>query len=231
LLNGVYLNSWAEYAKKRWKDLVFKPKFSEPMLSWFTKVKNKRMLDVGCGSGLYLYAFHLLGYKTYGIDIDPLVLSICRNNCKKHNFNPELKRADVCHIPYPDNYFDLVFSHGVIEHVKSYKKAVKEQVRVLKKNGLMFLSVPNRYSFFIINRVIQQMLCVWKTGRERYFTVREIKKMLGKNNLDLRKLWIQPYPKGTGRHPTVANFINFLDNPLHKLGLGGFFIFTLSKKL
>lgn len=50
--------------------------------------------------------------------------------------------VDITDVPYPDNYFDYVICHHVIEHVQEDMKALQECARVLKKNGLALISVP-----------------------------------------------------------------------------------------
>ena len=51
---------------------------------------------------------------------------------------------DVCHLNFPDESFDAVFSFAVLEHVTKPPLAVKEMARVLKKDGLMFHTIVTR---------------------------------------------------------------------------------------
>lgn len=62
------------------------------------------------------------------------------------------KTGNLFNIPYPDDYFDLVFNEGVIEHYRlndspNYIDALKEMIRVTKKGGKVIVAVPNWYNF------------------------------------------------------------------------------------
>ena len=52
---------------------------------------------------------------------------------------------DDDNLPFSDNYFDLVFSIDVIEHVSDDKKFLAEQIRILKSGGEIILGTPNYY--------------------------------------------------------------------------------------
>ena len=53
-----------------------------------------------------------------------------------------LINTDLCHLPFPDNSFDLVIHSETLEHVYDYKQALKEADRVLKPRGCQFYTVP-----------------------------------------------------------------------------------------
>ena len=51
-------------------------------------------------------------------------------------------KADICHLPFDTNTFDLIFCNHVLEHIPNDKKAMRELYRVLKKKGTAILQVP-----------------------------------------------------------------------------------------
>ena len=60
--------------------------------------------------------------------------------------------GNLFQIPYPDNYFHVVFNEGVIEHFPlqdnlSYENALKGMIRVAKPKGKIIVVVPNWYNF------------------------------------------------------------------------------------
>ncbi|MEM5782445.1 MAG: class I SAM-dependent methyltransferase, partial [Candidatus Aenigmatarchaeota archaeon] len=74
-------------------------------------LKNKKVLEVGAGSGvdsLYLAK----KYKTcaFCLDFSEKALEIIRKNFERNNLKCKVIKADLRRIPYPDNYFDIVFS-------------------------------------------------------------------------------------------------------------------------
>ena len=51
-------------------------------------------------------------------------------------------KADICHLPFDDNSFDVVFCNHVLEHIPDDKKAMQELYRVLKPNGMGIFQIP-----------------------------------------------------------------------------------------
>ena len=93
-------------------------------------LKPKNCLDVGCGTGKLVKWLRFLGVDVFGIEISKDALELADKKIR-----PFLKLGDVIKIPYPDNYFDLVVSFDVLEHLErsKIKKAILETIRVSKK--------------------------------------------------------------------------------------------------
>lgn len=83
------------------------------------------------------------GYRVYGIDNSLLSLKFAKKIFKDKNVKGQLIFGNGFKLPYLNNYFDLVFNIGVIEHFpwKKQEKFVKEMVRVSKR--YILISVPN----------------------------------------------------------------------------------------
>ncbi len=112
--------------------------------------KREKMMDLGCGyGGLAKLMGDSFGFKeVHGIDLNTQRLSIAqKKGLKVHNFNLE---KDT--FPFPDNSFELITSHGVLEHSTFYDNMIKETHRVLKDGGTFLLSAPNLASW--VNRII-----------------------------------------------------------------------------
>lgn len=92
---------------------------------------NGELLDAGCGEGLYKEVVEGKGYKWYGIDI-------------KDNGLDNMRLGDITDMRYDDEQFEAVISVDTLEHVKDDLKAVQEMRRVLKKNGVLIIHVPNK---------------------------------------------------------------------------------------
>jgi SAM-dependent methyltransferase len=102
--------------------------------------KFERVLVNGCGVGMYVKALLPHAHEIYGIDIEPEHLEIARQNAP----SAHLELAACEQLPYTDNYFDLVLSHEVIEHVQNDRLAAAEIVRVLQPSGRAIIFAPNR---------------------------------------------------------------------------------------
>ena len=91
--------------------------------------KSKRILEVGCGTGVILE--ELLAIPTanvYGLDINLSYLSIAKHNLK----SPLLTAGDAHKLPFPNNSFDLCVCHFLFLWVNDPIHVVREMVRVTK---------------------------------------------------------------------------------------------------
>lgn len=98
-------------------------------------MKNKKVLDLGCGEGKLLKHDK---NNIYGIDINQTLVS----QLSAQGYH--VQAADVTSIPFEDNYFGVVHCSNVIEHLdpENAYKMFKEMKRVLKKDGLIILITP-----------------------------------------------------------------------------------------
>ena len=112
---------------------------------YITKGKKLKILDAGCGTGFNMKILSNFG-EVYGIDYSKEAIKFCKQNKIKN-----AKIASVENIPFKDNTFDLVTSFEVLYHkgVKDDKMALKEIVRVCKKDGLIAIRLP---AFNILKR-------------------------------------------------------------------------------
>lgn len=98
------------------------------------------ILDFGCGNGKRVYELLDSGFfNSYGYDIKNTV--ILRNDNDKRHF----KFSTTGEIPFIDNYFDLIISEQVFEHVMDQKKVLKEIYRILKKEGVAIHFFPAKW--------------------------------------------------------------------------------------
>jgi SAM-dependent methyltransferase len=105
-------------------------------------LEGRRVLDAGCGVGMYVAAFRRFTDAVYGVDLDPEKIAQATEEI------PNLLVASVEALPFADGRFDVVLSHEVIEHVSDDRAAVAEGVRVLKPGGRLVIYAPNRLYFF-----------------------------------------------------------------------------------
>ncbi len=97
-----------------------------------------RILVLGCGNGLEAgYLHHLLGAEVHGVDIDKEFEPWGIKYASLHNY-------DGKRLPYPDGYFDAVYSYHVLEHVQDVPLMLTEIRRVIRQNGFVYVGVPNK---------------------------------------------------------------------------------------
>ena len=99
--------------------------------------QGDKFLDIGCGRGEFLRGFIDCGVKGYGIDRS--------SAAKKYCPEADLKIANLENqsLPYPNNYFDVVYSKSVIEHFYYPEKLIQEIFRVLKPGGKVITLCPD----------------------------------------------------------------------------------------
>jgi SAM-dependent methyltransferase len=97
-----------------------------------------RILENGCGVGMYVEHLSPLGGTIFGLEYDFERAAEARIN------SPHIFNAAGEFIPLPSSTFDLILSHEVIEHVQNDHRAVREMIRLLKPGGRVVLFCPNR---------------------------------------------------------------------------------------
>lgn len=98
--------------------------------------EDSSFLDVGCGTGKALSVFKKK-INLFGVDISDTSVK----KCKEKNINCVL--YDGKKIPFKSNYFDLVGSYNVLEHVDNPLDFLNEQLRVIKSGGCLVIVCPN----------------------------------------------------------------------------------------
>lgn len=98
--------------------------------------QRDKLLDIGCGRAEFLKGFIRRGVSGYAVDQSELA--------KKYCPEAELRKSDIENegIPYPDDFFDVVYSKSVIEHFYYPERLVTEMFRVLKPGGLAITLCP-----------------------------------------------------------------------------------------
>lgn len=116
--------------------------FSDLVRDALNREANPRILVAGCGPAHE--ALHIrqdLGIPVVGVDIEPLWDP--QFGTGVDNF--DLMQHSILDLPFPDNSFDVIFYHHVIEHVSDPAKSLDELHRVLKPGGLIYVGAPNRH--------------------------------------------------------------------------------------
>src|SRR5262245_25332695 len=97
-----------------------------------------RILENGCGVGMYVEHLSPLGGEVIGLEYDSDRALAAKKN------SPHILNAAGESLPLPASTFDLILSHEVIEHVQDDRVAIREMIRALKPSGRVVLFCPNR---------------------------------------------------------------------------------------
>ena len=110
------------------------------ILLFYIKKFSKKggiILDAGCGTGKNIEFLESNGFKVHGIDISNDAIKFCN---QRNLLN--VKCSDITYIPYESDFFDVVYSMDVIGNLdeQNREKAIKEFIRVIKKNGILIIN-------------------------------------------------------------------------------------------
>ncbi len=100
-----------------------------------------KILVAGCGAGHEAASIQAnLNADIDAVDVDDFIPRELRERSPVR-----FALSSVCELPFPDNHFDSVFYHHVIEHVDRPQDSLGELARVLRPGGLIFVGTPNRH--------------------------------------------------------------------------------------
>jgi ubiquinone/menaquinone biosynthesis C-methylase UbiE len=97
-------------------------------------INGKRVLEIGAGNGWQSKLIATRGCETHAIDVET-------SSYKEGNVYP-ISFYDGKTIPFPDDYFDVIFSSNVLEHIPHIHEFQPEIQRVLKSDGLIVHILP-----------------------------------------------------------------------------------------
>lgn len=176
------------------------PAFAKRAEYIFTQIeihKPKNVLDIGCGRGFYVNALTIFPFiqKIEGIDLNEEYLKKAQENI--NNKNIYLQAASVYKLPFKNDSFECIILSEVLEHLQFEKKALEEIKRVLKKNGLLLITVPSKNFPFLwdplnfilmnffnthINKDIWWLAGMW-AGHLRLYKKDELERKINDANL------------------------------------------------
>lgn len=112
--------------------------------------KEIAILDAGCGNGRYSNYLNNKGYiNTHSIDLFDEAPSAISSLYKK---------SSIDNTPYPDNYFNVIFSFSVIYYLNNPETGFIEFNRLLERGGRLLITAHTKYSLFTLWRIIKRKL-------------------------------------------------------------------------
>lgn len=125
------------YAGRRFHDALYRDTIHAHLRA------GDRVLDAGCGRYLKFCRELSPVARVFGIDLETTLET---NN----EAAPFGVRGDVGHLPFPDQFFDVVISRSVVEHLSEPQKVFSEFARVLRPGGKVVIITPNKYDYVSI---------------------------------------------------------------------------------
>jgi SAM-dependent methyltransferase len=97
-------------------------------------LRGRRVLDVGCGPGVFTVLLEQLGAQVTGLDASPGLLA--------RNRGLDVRLGDAQALPFEDASFDIAFEANLLHHLAAPERAVREMARVARE--ALVLIEPNR---------------------------------------------------------------------------------------
>ncbi|MEX2706495.1 MAG: class I SAM-dependent methyltransferase [Candidatus Freyrarchaeum guaymaensis] len=115
-------------------------------LKKFKQLKGKRVLDIGSGSGGISIAFVKNNVETVNFDTERKYTIVAQRWAEENGVKLNQMLASGEETPFKNESFDVVICSDVIEHLEKPEKLVREISRILKRNGLLYITCPNKMS-------------------------------------------------------------------------------------
>jgi SAM-dependent methyltransferase len=139
---GDYEKFFTDYDRFRYR--------AEPHLPATIKALNvagKKVLEIGLGEGADSERLIREGARWSGVDLTAESVSRLQTRLSLRNLPyDEVRQGSVLELPFADDSFDMVFSHGVLHHVPEIKTAQSEIHRVLRSDGELVIMMYARWS-------------------------------------------------------------------------------------
>jgi ubiquinone/menaquinone biosynthesis C-methylase UbiE len=141
----------AERGSRRFYELVEEHRYQKewhiPLAAGFADSTNLSVLEVGCGLGTDGAQFAKAGAKYTGVDLTDAAVNLAKQRFDLFQLPGTFRIADAEHLDFPDNSFDIVYSHGVLHHTPDTTAAVREIHRVLRPGGKAIVMLYHRDSY------------------------------------------------------------------------------------
>ncbi len=207
------VNKFDELAAKWWdKDGEFRPLHQiNPLRVDFieerSSMKDKKVLDVGCGGGILAEALSKLGANVTGIDASENTIGVAKSHSRSIG-------SDVIYIQntieefissHPNEKFDVITCLEMLEHVPSPNEIIKSCSNLLKDDGNIFFSTINRnprsYLFAVIGaEYILNLLPKGTHDYEKFIKPSELAKWIREAGLNSKETIGLSYNPITGNY-------------------------------
>jgi 2-polyprenyl-3-methyl-5-hydroxy-6-metoxy-1,4-benzoquinol methylase len=139
-------------------------------------LKNKKVLEVGCGLGFFSKKMYRKGALITGIDVGEKLVKITSKKIPGGKFLV----GSALDIPFRKNEFDIILCTEVIEHTEDPKRAISELFRVTKQGGIIIITTPNKTYKPLFDLLSFLKIRLYQ-GNEKWLGTNELKTIILKN--------------------------------------------------
>lgn len=125
-----------------------------------------RILEVGCGTGVFLNEMRRHGWSVYGIEPNTYAANYAYTRFNLEVFRGTLEQFELAH-----KSFDVIYLSNVLEHLATPAQSLRRMAYALKPGGLLALSIPNLES--LDRRLFRESWIGWEIPRHLYLFPRQ----------------------------------------------------------
>jgi 2-polyprenyl-3-methyl-5-hydroxy-6-metoxy-1,4-benzoquinol methylase len=188
-------------------------------------VKNKRILDVGCGLGALSFYLAKKGANVTGIDLSKTSIDACKNEAKLKGMTINFRVMNAQIPDFEDKSFDMIVGSRVIHHLPNLELFFKECKRLLKKNGYIVFIEPLKKNIIVeLNRKF--FAPEKRTHHEHPLYISDIevaKKIFGNLEhweyflISPLSMFFRDFVKSNTLFKSFYKTLNFIESPLTKI--------------
>jgi 2-polyprenyl-3-methyl-5-hydroxy-6-metoxy-1,4-benzoquinol methylase len=128
---------YKDYGTNHYLSPITVKRYHEILDSFEPFRKNNRLLDIGCGIGLFLDVAKERGWEVYGIEFSENLVSICESK------NIKMEKGSITESTFSNEYFDIITSFEVLEHTNNPNEQINSIYKLLRKGGATYVTTPN----------------------------------------------------------------------------------------
>ncbi len=158
-------------------------------------LKNKRVLEIGAGTGRTGIKLAELGADVMLLDYSVQSLRMIKGLTEESMATVGLILANALNSPLNDNSFDIVIHQGLLEHFNKPLTLLDENVRLLKPGGYLLVDVPQTFHIYTFLKHALMLVNKWFGGWERQFTLASLSNLMKKYRLKVVHIygdWSRP---------------------------------------
>jgi 2-polyprenyl-3-methyl-5-hydroxy-6-metoxy-1,4-benzoquinol methylase len=176
------IEEYLKYPRKEEMSPTNLVRFEEYLDSFEKYRKTNNILEIGAGVGFFIKLAKERGWNVYATEYDDVAVQRCKDKgATVHQGKLSLEN-------YENDFFDVIFSTEVIEHINNPREEVEIKSKILRTGGAVFITTPNFNS--ISRRVLgEKWNVIHYPEHLSYYTSKTLSKLF--NQFGFQKVWIR----------------------------------------
>lgn len=110
------------------------------------KTTELEVADIGCGAGTQCMLWAELGHKVHGLDVNEPLVELARQRTEQMGITARFEVGSATNLPFEDQSMDVCILPELLEHVRDWQRVLDECARILRPQGILYLSTTNKLS-------------------------------------------------------------------------------------